>query len=669
MAKTTSSLRHLQMLADEAKAAVDAAKRELEDTISQQVEQEQETLAADNRSILENLCPSASSKDISLASCFLCATCTQENAPSDLPHHHTQSPRHQDHDAEALPWESSLNLCLRPIRERFKKRPKYPRKLLVTIIGASQLPKLHTFGWCDPYVVVENLQTSQKEQTFVMNNNADPIWEETFTIVISDLHDTLKMEIFNHDIIGADDPIGAVIFPLDPRFIANREVGLDILDRQRRRRGLLRVSATWEDELQPTRERGRFFYRVIFPDGILLRSTPNANSKKKGTSLRPGEVFEACERLKPVNENVNYVRINPKSDRWLRSGWVFERLHVYDESGKLIQELQVLEPIQPAKRTAGAYFYRVLAPVKLPLEDHHYSKMFSEQYVPGAILECSEKHTPAGSNTTYAKVDGDQGYVLENTMGDILLENAEGRLLEHCSCPKGTQVGDSEERIFYFKVVCEHGVYARNTPSPGGERDTRLLLKTGQVVVADKLLTMEFEGLGVFRFARVVKEGGDPLGFHHYWDPTLADRFVKHKNSEVICENFPWEGWVRLEKRGIQILTEIKDIKENGEYLYQVVHKGGVSVRKVPDTNAQPALGDIVNILECQEIFEVSQRCVKVEDLILSGPKYLKTDQGWVFDSKDGVTICEEYLPDEKLSPAKKSFRYLKGMIDEFKTP
>ncbi|CAI9298365.1 unnamed protein product [Lactuca saligna] len=60
-------------------------------------------------------------------------------------------------------------------------------------------------GKADPFVVLIMKKTGSKNKTRVVNENLNPVWNQTFDFVVEDgLHDMLILEIWDHDTFGKD---------------------------------------------------------------------------------------------------------------------------------------------------------------------------------------------------------------------------------------------------------------------------------------------------------------------------------------------------------------------------------------------------------------------------------------------------------------------------------
>ncbi|XP_031101963.1 synaptotagmin-4-like [Ipomoea triloba] len=86
--------------------------------------------------------------------------------------------------------------------------------LTVTVISAEELPATDLTGKSDPFVVVTMKKSDQKNKTRVLNNTLNPVWNQTFDIIVEDgLRDLLIVEVWDHDTFGKDK-IGRCIMTL-----------------------------------------------------------------------------------------------------------------------------------------------------------------------------------------------------------------------------------------------------------------------------------------------------------------------------------------------------------------------------------------------------------------------------------------------------------------------
>ncbi|KAJ9551035.1 hypothetical protein OSB04_015080 [Centaurea solstitialis] len=75
----------------------------------------------------------------------------------------------------------------------------------VTVISAEELPPTDLMGKADPFVVLTMKKTGMKNSTRVVNENLNPVWNQTFDFVVEDgLHDMLVVEVYDHDTFGKD---------------------------------------------------------------------------------------------------------------------------------------------------------------------------------------------------------------------------------------------------------------------------------------------------------------------------------------------------------------------------------------------------------------------------------------------------------------------------------
>ncbi|KAD4180192.1 hypothetical protein E3N88_28783 [Mikania micrantha] len=75
--------------------------------------------------------------------------------------------------------------------------------LSVTVISAEDLPATDLLGKADPFVVLTTKKNGMKNSTRVVNENLNPVWNQTFDFVVMDgLHDMLVVEVYDHDTFG-----------------------------------------------------------------------------------------------------------------------------------------------------------------------------------------------------------------------------------------------------------------------------------------------------------------------------------------------------------------------------------------------------------------------------------------------------------------------------------
>ncbi|XP_019173748.1 PREDICTED: synaptotagmin-4-like [Ipomoea nil] len=86
--------------------------------------------------------------------------------------------------------------------------------LTVTVISAEELPATDISGKSDPFVVITMKKSDQRNKTRVLNNTLNPVWNQTFDIIVEDgLRDLLIVEVWDHDTFGKDK-IGRCIMTL-----------------------------------------------------------------------------------------------------------------------------------------------------------------------------------------------------------------------------------------------------------------------------------------------------------------------------------------------------------------------------------------------------------------------------------------------------------------------
>lgn len=86
-------------------------------------------------------------------------------------------------------------------------------RLEVTVVKATDLKNKEMIGKSDPYVVLY-IRPLFKVKTKVINNNLNPVWDQTFELIAEDKEtQSLIFEVFDED-IGQDKRLGIVKLPL-----------------------------------------------------------------------------------------------------------------------------------------------------------------------------------------------------------------------------------------------------------------------------------------------------------------------------------------------------------------------------------------------------------------------------------------------------------------------
>lgn len=88
--------------------------------------------------------------------------------------------------------------------------------LEINIIEAT-VPKMDVFHWCDPYVVVKNLETDEITRTEIINDTKNPNWNHKFDFhlnIFDYFHEVLSFNMIDYDKITRDDFISKIDIPL-----------------------------------------------------------------------------------------------------------------------------------------------------------------------------------------------------------------------------------------------------------------------------------------------------------------------------------------------------------------------------------------------------------------------------------------------------------------------
>ncbi|XP_073317389.1 synaptotagmin-5-like isoform X2 [Primulina huaijiensis] len=94
-----------------------------------------------------------------------------------------------------------------------RRKEVYVRGVLsVTVVSAEDLPPADLMGKADPYVVLSLKKTEARNKTRVVNDNLNPVWNQTFDFVVEDgLHDMLILEVWDHDTFRKDYMGGCIL--------------------------------------------------------------------------------------------------------------------------------------------------------------------------------------------------------------------------------------------------------------------------------------------------------------------------------------------------------------------------------------------------------------------------------------------------------------------------
>ncbi|KAK6162417.1 hypothetical protein DH2020_002258 [Rehmannia glutinosa] len=86
-------------------------------------------------------------------------------------------------------------------------------KLTLTVVRANDLKNMELIGKSDPYVVL-HIRPLFKVKTKVIDNNLNPVWNQTFELIAEDKEtQSLVIEVFDQD-IGQDKRLGIAKLPL-----------------------------------------------------------------------------------------------------------------------------------------------------------------------------------------------------------------------------------------------------------------------------------------------------------------------------------------------------------------------------------------------------------------------------------------------------------------------
>ncbi|XP_038974602.1 synaptotagmin-5-like [Phoenix dactylifera] len=103
-------------------------------------------------------------------------------------------------------------------------------KLTLTVVKANGLKNMEIIGKSDPYVVL-SVRPMFKVKTKVINNNLNPVWNETFELIAEDKEtQSVILEVFDEDNLAQDKRLGVAklaLIDLEPE--TNKEFDMRLL--------------------------------------------------------------------------------------------------------------------------------------------------------------------------------------------------------------------------------------------------------------------------------------------------------------------------------------------------------------------------------------------------------------------------------------------------------
>ncbi|CAL5224210.1 g6855 [Coccomyxa viridis] len=105
--------------------------------------------------------------------------------------------------------------------------------LFVTLIEASNVPRMDFLSKSDPYVIM-GVRASRMSRSQVINNDLHPKWNEDFKLLVHEPeHQVLRLVLYDHDTLDKDDEIGeAKLAVKDLKNQEEKDIWLDISECQ-----------------------------------------------------------------------------------------------------------------------------------------------------------------------------------------------------------------------------------------------------------------------------------------------------------------------------------------------------------------------------------------------------------------------------------------------------
>jgi len=94
--------------------------------------------------------------------------------------------------------------------------------LRVKVVSAKNLPRMDYIGSSDPYVkLILGSRVQQIAQTKHIDNTLNPLWEEQFLFEVTNATSSLRVEVYDYDLVGEDDIIG--YFDVALKYLAHEQ--------------------------------------------------------------------------------------------------------------------------------------------------------------------------------------------------------------------------------------------------------------------------------------------------------------------------------------------------------------------------------------------------------------------------------------------------------------
>ncbi|ORY07619.1 hypothetical protein K493DRAFT_310160 [Basidiobolus meristosporus CBS 931.73] len=86
--------------------------------------------------------------------------------------------------------------------------------LKITVRSGRNLKNLEFMGMSDPYVILQCNNRAELGRTSVKKNTLNPVWDETYFILLHRLSDTLSLEVYDKEEVKKDRSLGTASFDL-----------------------------------------------------------------------------------------------------------------------------------------------------------------------------------------------------------------------------------------------------------------------------------------------------------------------------------------------------------------------------------------------------------------------------------------------------------------------
>ncbi|CAG8462226.1 10353_t:CDS:10, partial [Cetraspora pellucida] len=125
--------------------------------------------------------------------------------------------------------------------------------LRLQIMCAKGLKNAETFGTSDPYAKVTLHGNKVLAKTKTIENSLNPVWDETYFLILTSLSEDLNLEVFDYNEISKDKPLGTAKFSLSSLLTDSKQedITLPVLIGGKNH-GEIKIGAMWYPVVEAT---------------------------------------------------------------------------------------------------------------------------------------------------------------------------------------------------------------------------------------------------------------------------------------------------------------------------------------------------------------------------------------------------------------------------------